>query len=138
MDERLTTPKTYLPVTLALACALEDCGDLFAAARAVADSGQADAQAAPLGRLLCDIIAPLLEMGGFYTDAAGCRKIDRQALCDFAVVACGLSRHAALYEITLHELALHHRRLAPKTGAHAAPSSAFLAEMQALFPDDKG
>lgn len=136
MDNGLTRRKTRLPVTLALACALEGEGDLFTAARAVTNSGLADSEMRPLGRLLCDTIAPLLEMGAFYTDEQGRKKIDHETICDFAVVGCGLTRCAALCELTLHELALHHRRLVPRP--MQTPSATFLAEMQALFPDDKG
>lgn len=138
MDGGINVCRQRLPVTLALACALEDAGDLFAAARAIAKSGLADRDMRPVGKLLCDMIAPLVEMGAFYTDKQGIKKIDREAICDFAIVGCGLTRHATLYDLTLHELALHHRRVTPRAVQVAAPSAAFLAEMQELFPDDKG
>lgn len=136
MDNGLILPTPKLPVTLALACALENAGNLFVTAQAIAESNLAAGAAVPLGRLMCDIIAPLLEMGAIYADGAGNKHIDRQAICDFGIVVCGLSRATVMYELTLHELALYHRRMAPLRDKGAvAPSADFLAEMQGLFPD---
>lgn len=136
MDNSMTAGRIHAPVTLALACALEDTGNLFAAAQAIAAASQADAALRPLAQLMCDIIAPRVDMGAVYIDATGCKRIDRQALCDFGVVVCGLSRHAVLGEVSLHELSLFHRKLAPRVNVQATPPSAdFMAQMAALFPD---
>lgn len=134
----MTPVGLHIPVTLALACALEDAGDIFAAAEALVQSGLAGTRCAPLGRLLCDVIAPLQEMGGICTDDVGKKHIDRQAICDFGIVACGLSRQTVMYELTLHELALHHRRVMSRSKNGSAPSVDFLTDMQQLFPDEKG
>lgn len=130
----MKAPRTPIPVTLALACALEDRGNLFSIAQEFARI-QPAAALAPLGQLMCDIIAPLLDMGAIYEDGAGTKHIDRQAVCDFGIVACGLSRCAVMYEMSLHELALHFRRHVPRHAVAQAPSRDFLADMQKLFPD---
>ncbi len=136
MDDSVNAHAGVLPVTLALACALEERGDLFAAAQAVLDSGQSAGKLAPLASLLRDMIAPLVAMGAVYSDAHGRKHIDRQAVCDFGIVACGLARHVVLHELTLHELALYHRRMAGgRLAALPPPSADFLAQMQELFPD---
>lgn len=108
-----------LPVTLALACALEDRGNLFSAAQAMLE-GDMPTAAAPMVELLRDIIGPLLDMGAVYSDAAGEKRIDRQAICDFGIVYCGLPRQTVLHELSLHEIALYHRRLAAQRTAARA------------------
>lgn len=136
MDKSLTVNRVRLPATLALACALEDTGNIFSVAQALGESDLAPQAKQTLGLLLCDIIAPLLDMGAVYADSAGHKHIDRQAVIDFGIVVCGLSRSEVMYERSLHELALYHRRLVPQRGAAiTAPDAGFLADMQALFPD---
>lgn len=136
MDDRMTQGSMRLPVTVALACALEDTGNLFDMAQALCSDARIDPALRPLAQLMCDIIAPLLDMGAIYVDDAGHKRIDRQALCDFGIVACGLPRAVVLYELSLHQLSLYHRKLTPRTGLSTPqPSADFMAQMQALFPD---
>lgn len=123
-----------IPVTLALACALDVRGDLFSAAQAVIDQPTVAQAAMPVVALLHAVLAPLLAMGAVYKDTDGRKRVDRQAVLDFAVVCCGLSEHAALHDIDLRYLALHHRKMS----GQQVLSAELAAELSQLFPDTQG
>ena len=132
MDKCVTVMR--LPVTLELACALEDDGDLFVLAAETLAAHEGARNLTALLRLLTDILSPLSVLGAVVTAANGSREIDRQAVIDFATVMCGYSREDAWSRVTLHELALQAQRMGVAP-AHVRPDAAFLAMMTDTYKD---
>ena len=134
MDGRVAPMR--LPVTLELACALEDDGDLFVLAAELLTACARKHSLMPLVRLLTDILSPLTLLGAIVTATDGSKMIDRQAVVDFATVMCGYSRDEAWRCVTLHELALHAQRLGICSApSQTRPDAAFLGMMTARHKD---
>lgn len=128
-----------LPMTVGLALALEDEGDLFACAERLVALGD-DAALRPLARLMVDMLAALGAMGAIGTTVEG-RRIDREALLRFGSGLCGISEDKLWHATTLTELAARWEgwKLREQLVARPQPpDAAFLHKMTTHFPDTEG
>lgn len=130
--------RCVIPVTLELACALEDAGDLFSLSARVMAAHQGAGGLLPIMHLLVDVLDPLMTLGAIAENAQGIKKMDRQAVLDFATALCGLTRADAWQRVTLRELSLQAQRLGVAGHMRARPDAEFLATMLNAFDDRQG
>ena len=138
MDGQLNGHPPAMPVTLALAGALDESGDLYRMARYLADMNAEDKEILqPLRVVVMEILTAISDMGAVYRDHTGRHRIDVQAMVDFGVVHGGLSPGEVMYGRSLRQIALMWRQAGLGTREDTSPDRDFMREMLERFPDRK-